>query len=58
MQETLSFFMFLLQVKDKNVVTKDSQWRREKEQVLKLSYIFESVFSYYSEHSILVYQRI
>ena len=29
MQETLSFFMFLLQVKDKNKETKQVQWRRE-----------------------------
>jgi hypothetical protein len=29
MQETLSFFMFLLQVKDKNEETKQVQWRRE-----------------------------
>jgi hypothetical protein len=29
MQETLSFFMFLLQVKDKNEETKQEQWRSE-----------------------------
>jgi hypothetical protein len=27
MQETMSFFMFLLQVKDKNEDTKQVQWR-------------------------------
>ena len=29
MQETLSFFMFLLQVKDNNAEKKQGQWSRE-----------------------------
>ena len=29
MQDTLSFFMFLLQVKNKNEEMKQAQWRRQ-----------------------------
>jgi hypothetical protein len=59
MQETLSFFMFLLQVKDKNEETKQVLWRRQQNPTYKHSDICgPSVLCLYGRASCSVLHKL